>query len=311
MRAMRHQDDRLIFSPSDLNAFLACPHLTSLELAVARGQIERPFRPNPYAELIRRKGDEHEAAYLDSLGERFVAIGDPHEIGWDAAATATEQAIRDSARFVYQAALVDEKWRGLADFLQRQPDGSYEVIDTKLARRAKPAHLLQLSFYTEQLARIQGAWPKQMHVVNGLGEREPFRPQDFLAYYRRLKERFLDAVENARPTYPYPVDHCSLCEFLERCKGQWERDDHLSLVAGIRRTQVERLNAAGIATLEGLATTTDARVKRLHPETLAKLREQAALQLHRRRTGELAHTILPLQPERGFALLPEPSPGDI
>jgi predicted RecB family nuclease len=308
---VRPANGDLRVSPSDLNAFLACPHLTSLELAVAREQFGRPLRPNPYAVLIRRKGDEHEAAYLVALGEGVVAIGDPREIGWDAAATTTEQAIRDGAGFVYQAALIEDQWRGLADFLELQPDGSYEVVDTKLARRAKPAHLLQLCFYTEQLARMQGRWPELMHVVNGLGERESFRPQDFLAYYRRLKARFLDAVENARPTYPYPVDHCSLCEFLARCQEQWERDDHLSLVAGIRRTQVERLNAAGIATLESLATTTDMRVKKLRPETLAKLREQAELQLHRRRTGELAHTILPLQPDRGFALLPQPSPGDI
>jgi predicted RecB family nuclease len=214
MRPMRRQDDRLVFSPSDLNAFLACPHLTSLELAVAREQLERPFRPNPYADLIRRKGDEHEAAYLASLGDGVLAIGDPQEIGWDEAGAATEQAIRDGARFIYQAALVDGQWRGLADFLEPKPGGGYEVVDTKLARRAKPSHLLQLCFYTEQLARIQDRWPDQMHVVNGLGERESFRPQDFLAYYRRLKARFLDAVENERPTYPYPVNHCSLCEFL-------------------------------------------------------------------------------------------------
>jgi len=308
---MQARDGHLTFSPSDLNAFLACPHLTSLELAVARGQLERPFRPNPYADLIRRKGDEHEAAYLALLGGRVAKIGDPREVGWDQAAAATEQAIRDRTPFVYQAALVDDDWHGLADFLDLQPDGSYEVVDTKLARRAKPAHLLQLCFYTEQLARIQGRWPAEMHVVNGLGERESFRPQDFLAYYHRLKERFLDAVENNKPTYPYPVDHCSLCEFLARCEAQWERDDHLSLVAGIRRAQVERLNAAGIATLEGLATTTETRVRKLRPETLAKLREQAALQLHRRQTGDLKHVLLPLQSERGFSLLPEPSPGDI
>ena len=308
---MRQHDGRLTYSPSDLNAFLACPHLTSLELAVARGRLERPFRPNPYADLIRRKGDEHEAAYLASLGGDVAEIGDPREIGWDLAAAATGQAIREQAPVVYQAALVDGDWHGLADFLELQPDGSYEVVDTKLARRAKPAHLLQLCFYTEQLARIQGRWPAEMHVVNGLGEREPFRPQDFLAYYHRLKARFLDAVENARPTYPYPVDHCSLCEFLARCEAQWERDDHLSLVAGIRRTQVERLNAAGVSTLEGLATTADRRVRKLRPETLARLRQQAALQLHRRVTGELKHELLPPEENRGFALLPEPSPGDI
>jgi predicted RecB family nuclease len=308
---MRVTDRQLRFSPSDLNAFLACPHLTSLELAVARGQVERPFRPNPYADLIRRKGDEHEAAYLASLGDDVTAIGDPREIGWDAAATATEQAIRDQVPFIYQAGLVEDGWHGLADFLELQPDGSYEVVDTKLARRAKPAHLLQLCFYTEQLARVQGRRPELIHVVNGLGHRESFRPGDFLAYYRRLRARFLDAVQNERPSYPYPVDHCSLCEFLARCEEQWEWDDHLSLVAGIRRTQVERLNSTGIATLEGLATTTETKIPKLRAETLAKLRDQAELQLYRRRTGELKHVLLPLQAERGFALLPEPSPGDI
>jgi predicted RecB family nuclease len=307
---MRAQDGDLRFSPSDLNVFLACTHLTSLDLAVAHGELERPFRPNPYADLIRLKGDAHEAAYLGSLGEGVVTIPDPHEVGWDHAAAASEQAISGHAPVIYQAALVDRDWHGLADFLELQAAGSYEVVDTKLARRAKPAHLLQLCFYTEQLARIQGSWPKEMHVVNGLGERESFRPQDFLAYYRRLRDRFLHAVASHAPTYPYPVDHCSLCEFLERCQRQWDEDDHLSLVAGIRRTHVERLNAAGIATLEGLATS-DTRVGKLRPETLAKLRDQAALQLHRRRTGELRHQLLPLQPERGFALLPEPSPGDI
>jgi predicted RecB family nuclease len=309
---MRAENGDLRFSPSDLNAFLACPHLTSLELAVARGVLERPFRPNPYAELIRRKGDEHEAAYLASLGEGVTQIRDPREIGWDQAAAATEQAIRDGAPFIYQAALVDGNWHGLADFLEFQPDGSYQVLDTKLARRAKPAHLLQLCFYTEQLARIQNRWPDRMHVVNGLGERESFKPQDFLAYYRRLKARFLDAVENQRPTYPYPVDHCSLCEFLARCQEQWDADDHLSLVAGIMRTQVERLEAEGITKLRSLAAVPgETRVPKLREETLAKLREQAQLQLHRRLTGELKHVVLPLEPERGFALLPEPSVGDI
>src|SRR5947208_9548558 len=101
---MRSDNGNLRFSPSDLNAFLACPHLTSLELSVARAELERPFRPNPYADLIRRKGDEHEAAYLGKLGEDVVEIGDPREIGWEVAAAATEQAVRDGAPFIYQAA---------------------------------------------------------------------------------------------------------------------------------------------------------------------------------------------------------------
>src|SRR5262245_12082771 len=311
---MKQRDGQLLFSPTDLNDFLACPHLTTLEVAVARDEIARPFRANPHADLIRRKGDEHEARYLAALEASGLAIADleiDDRGDWENAARRTAEAIGAAiADVIYQPCLADDGWRGFADFLEREPDGTYEVVDTKLARRAKPAHLLQLCFYTEQLARIQGSWPTEMHVVNGLGERESFRPGDFLAYYHRLRDRFLRAVERHAPTYPYPVDHCSLCEFLERCQRQWDEDDHLSLVAGIRRTQVERLNAAGVATLEQLATTTE-RVWKLRPETLAKLREQAALQLHRRRTGELLHVLLPLQHDRGFALLPEPSPGDV
>ncbi|HKD33945.1 MAG TPA: TM0106 family RecB-like putative nuclease, partial [Gaiellaceae bacterium] len=293
-----------------MNAFLACSHLTALELAVAREEFEKQFRPNPYADLIRRKGNEHEATYLATLGDGVVRIGDPHEIGWEAAAAATGESIKGRAPCIYQAAFLDGQWRGLADFLELHSDGFYEVVDTKLARRAKASHVIQLCFYTEQLARLQSHWPGRMHVVNGLSERETFKPGDFFAYYQRLKRRFLQFVESNAPTYPYPVDHCSLCEFLERCQRQWREDDHLSLVAGIRRSQVDRLNAANVTTLEQL-TTTHTRIPKLRTETLAKLRDQAALQRHRRETGELQHQILPLEPERGFALLPEPDPGDI
>jgi predicted RecB family nuclease len=311
---MQSTDGRPLFSPTDLNAFLACEHLTTLQLAVARGELKQPFRHNPHAELIRRKGDEQEAAYLVRLQaqERRVAAIDFDDRDWQRAARETERAIREGADVVYQAALMDGTWRGFADFVERLPGGSYEVVDTKLARRAKPAHVLQLCFYTEQLARIQGAWPKEMHVVTGTGERESFRPDDFLAYYRRLRRRFMDAVEHDRPTYPYPVEHCGLCEFLERCKAQWVADDHLTLVAGVSRLQVERLQAAGIQTLEALANAApDTKVPSMRAHTFQGLNLQARLQLQYRRIGKHEIVYLPEESDRGFALLPEPNRGDV
>ena len=179
-----------MFSPSDLEAFLACPHLTTLELAVARGELEKPFRVNLHADLIRRKGDEHERHYLEELRAQGKTIAEP------AMAGETEEAIRNgTADVIYQARLEHDGWRGIADFLERLPDGSYEVLDTKLARHARPAHVLQLCFYTEQLARIQGRQPERMHVVTGLGERETFLPEDYGAYYRRLRQRFIQALD--------------------------------------------------------------------------------------------------------------------
>jgi predicted RecB family nuclease len=311
---MQSTDGRLLFSPTDLNAFLACEHLSTLRLAVARGELAKPFRHNPHAELIRRKGDEHEAAYLarlQALGRDVTTI-DFDDRDWERAARETEEAIRDGADVVYQAALTDRTRRGFADFIERIPDGSYEVVDTKLARQAKPAHVLQLCFYTEQLAQIQGHTPDAMHVVTGTGERESFSPHEYMAYYRRLRDRFLDAVEHGRPTYPYPVEHCGLCEFLERCKAQWAADDHLTLVAGVSRLQVERLQAAGITTLEALAEAApDTKVGSMRASTFEGLNHQARLQLQGRRTGVHVVEHLPQEPDRGFALMPERSPGDI
>src|SRR3954447_11442538 len=119
---MRVENGQLSFSPSDLTAFLACPHLTTLQVAVARGEIQKPFRVNRHADLIRRKGDEHEAAQL-ALLEGVVEIPDPKEVGWPEAARLTERAMAERAPYVYQAAFVDGRWRGLADFLELGANG--------------------------------------------------------------------------------------------------------------------------------------------------------------------------------------------
>ena len=74
---VRQCRDGLVFSPSDLKAFLACPHLAALELAAARGQLEKPFRVNLHADLIRRKGEEHERGYLDELRASDNTISEP------------------------------------------------------------------------------------------------------------------------------------------------------------------------------------------------------------------------------------------
>src|SRR5688572_16989532 len=122
---MQRTDGRLIFSPSDLNAFLACPHLTTLQLAVARGEFKKPYRLNLHADLIRRKGEEHERRYLEDLRAKGKRIAEP------ATAAKTEEAIRAAeADVIYQAQFEYEGWRGIADFLERLPDGSYEVVDT-------------------------------------------------------------------------------------------------------------------------------------------------------------------------------------
>src|SRR5215218_8964360 len=310
---MQLSSDGFVFSPSDLNDFLECEHLTALELATARRELSRPERDDPQGDLIRRKGEEHEAAHLGALEANGLNIARIDlDCDWEAAAAATEQAMRDGADVVYQAVLLDPSgWRGIADFLERQPDGFYEVADTKLARSAKPYFLLQLAFYSEQVGRIQGRLPHRMHVVLGTNERASYRVRDFDAYYRRVRRRFLEWVADPPATYPYPVAHCPICVWLERCTKQWEEDDHLSLVAHMRRRWIDRLGDAGVTTLEGLAAAPEELETELRPEIYGRIRRQAQLQHGHRLTGEHVFDYLPLVEGRRLELLPRPSEGDV
>src|SRR5688572_8871396 len=142
---MHRVADRLHLSPSDVTAFLACEHLTTLSLRHARGELAKPDTENEQAELIFRKGLEHERAYLEQLraaGNTILELPEP-DGDYDAAARVTAAAIKAAEHdVIYQGVLAHETWRGVADFLLRRPDGSYEALDTKLARSPKPAYIL-------------------------------------------------------------------------------------------------------------------------------------------------------------------------
>jgi predicted RecB family nuclease len=189
---MREDGTHLDLSPSDVTAFLACEHLTTLSLAHDRAEIERPEVQNEQAELIFREGLEDEHAYLESLRARGLTVLEipDHEGDFETAALATAHAIRaGDADVIYPGVVAHENWRAVADFLMRQPDGTYEALDTKLVRSAKPAYILHLLFYNEQLARIQNREPNHIHVLLGNGEQVAFRPGELAAYYRRVRSR--------------------------------------------------------------------------------------------------------------------------
>ena len=120
-------DGSVKLSPSDLANHLACPHLTQLELLVQRGVMERPRVDDPWGDVIRRKGNEHEAAYLSRLEEQGLRVlrmrtYDDGDFDPVAARAATEEAIRaGEADVIYQAYLTDGTWRGFADFLVKTP----------------------------------------------------------------------------------------------------------------------------------------------------------------------------------------------
>jgi predicted RecB family nuclease len=327
--AVRRLDGEWIYSPSDLTGFAACEHLTQLERRAALDEITRPNREDPLLEVISRLGDEHEERVLAehdaaAHGVVKISVDSRSRAGLERAAAETIEAMHAGAGLVYQATFLHDEWVGHADFLERvdAPSAlgawSYEVADAKLARSVKPGALLQVCAYSEQVEHIQGAVPAQVHVLTGDDERHSFRLADLAAYYRALKQRFLDAVRDSTlaDTYPERVEHCSICRWLPVCAAKRRADDHLSLVAGMRRDQARKLAAAGVPTMHALATSAAAAVD-IGAPVLERLHSQAALQVKGAGEPRPLHELLPPdehdaggQP-RGLAALPEPSPGDL
>jgi uncharacterized protein len=324
---LRLADGSLVLAATDLTNHLACAHLTQQRLAIARGERAKP-RPadDPHAELIRGRGDAHERAVLDRLSAECGGYTDlstdtyPYTLEQlQTAAGDTAAAMRAGAPLIYQAHFFDGRWQGRTDFLRRIEvpsllgDHAYEVIDTKLARQVKPHVVHQLSLYNRLLAMVQGWEPVHAHVVLGDGSTETIELRRYAALHRHVVRQLERTVaEPAQHTYPEPVSHCAICPLAAECRETLVADDHLSLVAGARRDHRERLVEIGLPTVLALAEapeTTDA--KPLTPERFGILHHQAALQVQSRDTGQPVHRHLEPVRATGYALLPDPSPGDV
>lgn len=315
---MRRYRDQILHSAGDLNAFLGCAHAVVLNARALDDPELRARRAvdEGSVKLTQDAGHAHEAAYRDAL-VGVVTVTDTGSL--EDRATATIAAMREGANVVYQATLLDAPWHGFADFLRRveTPSAlgawSYEAVDTKLARSAKPSHVLQLGLYSDMLARVQGTRPHAMHVVLGDGREETFRAAEFRHTLDAAKARYLAFVaDEAATSVAEPRAACTLCSWRDVCASEWAAADHLSLVAGLGAPQWRKLRAAGIDTVAALAATPPGtRVPKMAPATFERLRDQAAMQVARRITGEPRAKALDVVEGKGFTRMPAPHPADL
>ncbi|MGE0592168.1 MAG: TM0106 family RecB-like putative nuclease [Vicinamibacterales bacterium] len=332
---MRSIDGQLVLSATDLSNFLNCRHRTALELGEARGRRRRPRFDDPVLAALLARGLEHERRYVGSLrAERVVDLADVRDRA-DAVAQ-TLAALASGTDVVVQGALGDSSWYGRPDVLLRTEGESvfgpwaYEVADTKLARETTGGTILQLGLYCAMLEHVQQYAPVRFLVVapgasgaSGAASDyavHAFAVNDYAAYVRLIRARLeaavgLDEEALAAAHYPDPVDHCEVCPWSSACSRKRHADDHLSLVAGISRTQRRELEAHDVSTLEGLAALplplpfTPARGA---VEALERMREQARVQWRARQEGRpVSEHVLPVTPGTGLCLLPPPSPGDL
>lgn len=316
---MRIHRNELVFSATDLVNFLACRHASFLD----RRNLDDPApvaEDDPYLTLLQQKGIEHEQGYLESLrreGRQVIDIASDGSL--ESRVRRTQEAMASHAEVIYQGALLSGRWHGYADFLVRVPmhsrfgDYSYEPVDTKLSRTARPKHVLQLSTYAWLLTAEQGVTPARIHIVLGDGRTATLALADYYYYFnvaRNSLESFVAHLPDTSLGQPCP--HCGHCRWRERCEGEWEAMDHLCLIANITRSQMAKLDAAGVYTMTALGgLVPNTRIANLQPDTFARLSGQARLQAAKRADGQDRSEILRVAEGKGFARLPRPSEGDV
>lgn len=126
----------LKWSVSEVMLFSQSPFAAWME----RRNLPGRDPPDAFASLLAQKGRDFEKECLSQFRVRVTDLsnGTPQD---------TIEAVKDGAELIYQAPLEDDKFRGIADFLIP----GVAVIDAKLARSARPEHVLQVCAYADLL----------------------------------------------------------------------------------------------------------------------------------------------------------------
>jgi predicted RecB family nuclease len=316
---------KLTLSSGDLVGHLNCQYLTELDRRVAKGELTKPKIWDPVLETLAERGAQHERGFVEHLKADGITVTVIDGIGVDSAAIAsTLQAMERGEPAILQGALRAGKWHGRADVLLRveKPSRfghwSYEVTDAKLARETKGNTVLQICLYSDMLSETQGTDPVSAHVVTPGTNYVPeeYRIADYAAYYRHVRKSLERAVVSLTPSgaYPEPIEHCETCRWRRHCGERRRADDHMSLVAGISKSQIGELERRGIETMTALAELPLPlrwRPDRGAVQSYERVREQAKIQVEGRLKGSVLYEALPPGPGFGLSRLPEPSAGDI
>jgi predicted RecB family nuclease len=319
VRRVQLRGDHVLYSASDVVDACLCPVLPTLERTRLSGALAFEPASSPEQELVAREAALHEQKALEAFAQGGRAVVRVPGATPEAAAAETERAMASGADVIYQGVLLDTPWLGRPDFLVKVPGESrfggfrYEVLDAKLARRARSQALVQGAVYSLLLKRAQGAAPDRVHLWLGTGQMASFRAADFTAYAELARRRLLDAPRVLPATAPDVVPHCAQCRFLRHCDDWRRREDHLFSLPGIQKRQIARLRQRGITTVAELAREDPEGpgiISRPSPAD-GRLIRLARLRMQERETGRPCHALRPVEPGRGLARLPEPSPGDV
>jgi len=317
---MHIESDQIIYSPSDLTLYMDSPFASWMDHLALTNPESLPPKDEADAlmTVLQHKGMEIENRILNDFIARELEVVQIEKTANSLADTLT--AMQSGADIIYQAALSNIPFKGYADFLvkktgrSRLGDFHYEVWDTKLAKTVKPYFLVQLCCYVDMIEAVQERRPDEIVVVVGTGDPIPFRTNDYFYYYKNLKQRFLQTHQTfSAQNRPHPADSNSWGRWSTYAQTLLVEADHLCQIATITKTQIKKLNKAGIETMQAMVDTNLTRIKGINTDVFERLKTQAKIQKESTGQDVPLYKILPHDSDKktGLALLPPASSLDI
>ena len=247
-----------MITASDFHTHCACPRWTYLDF---HGDRRHRQSPSEFAQKLLADGRDHENNVISELKAYRVPFdGRDVQLGIDCTRRAMQRGPPRIAGAVLASANGNGKPNrfGIADLLERVPGRSllgsyhYEPIEIKTARRVKGTYRLQLNFYAELLAELQGVWPRQGHVILGNRDRHSITIESIRPLYEQTIRKLQEISDGHEPSIHVSAQ-CSNCPWQRVCLPEAVRSDHISLVYGLDRRHAANLMAQGVRTCEQLA----------------------------------------------------------
>jgi predicted RecB family nuclease len=339
----KHESDLWSFNTRDLMRSSGCQHCSQLAIAReldipgVRDLVEQYFvEPESLAITYGMAYEEAlEQELLDHLGpEGFQRPADKDTFD------ATLALIRSQVPVIYQGYLKHQvgnlTFNGKPDFLVRGDyrlefvkgkltanqissgeSDKYVAWDAKLASTAKPNYLLQIALYADALLALGMKSDGEPGIILGSRSLETFEESEIVPAMKLARTELANAIKafdqktklSDLTLYCDSKDSCNVCEYPALCEQARFDVDHLVQVAGINRSQIEKLAGTGITTMAQLAGASDeARPSEITVSSFEKIRQQAKLQSDFRKTNKVSFIVLP-DPE--IAVLPPASDNDV
>ncbi|HEB52179.1 MAG TPA: TM0106 family RecB-like putative nuclease [bacterium] len=235
-------------------SFAKCAHLAALDLHLPRSERRAP---HPWEEFAAKRGRDFEDDYvakLDAVQPEYP------ERDFEAGAAATRELLARGVELVHQAVLHRDDRLGLPDLLRRREGRSdlgehhYEVLDVKTSGQTRGDQILQVVFYTQLLAELQGRMPAEGAIILKDGREERFAIADYEAACDEVVAELRRLRDEPGRSRPFLQMACSTCYHDQRCLPQLRERGDLSLVHGMSHGARAILEQSGCTSVEDLAT---------------------------------------------------------